>query len=479
MIFEKSGMNFETIIAPATALERSAIGLVRISGARALELTISCARRKSRGSTPTSPLKNAVKKARTSSRGDENFLSARRATLCEIVDPQNGRVIDDALVTFFKGPASYTGEDLVEISCHGNTLIIKTIVEIFIKLGARLARPGEFTRRAYLSGRMTLLEAEAVERVIEAENMDEIEAARKTDVLERRINEWKNLFLGIIAKVEASIDFPEDEIEDVTCASLLKEISDFTIAVESLLVVARRKKGRPRVALVGKPNVGKSSLFNKLLEFDRAIVTHIAGTTRDPLSEELVIDGASFELVDTAGIEESDSHIARLAMERTMKWRDESDIVIEIQAELDKDTALDQEESAGFRGDARQRVIRVMNKSDLLSEPELASLKERTLMCVSAKTGEGIDVLKKEIVKAARSLDGASGKMILSVRQKSELEETLLHLRSAGESLKSGVALDAVTVDLRAALCAVSRLDGTALSEEILDRIFRDFCIGK
>ncbi len=389
-----------------------------------------------------------------------------------------GDVIDHVIVTFFAAPRSYTAEDVIEIGCHGSQVVLRFCVERAVKAGARLAEPGEFTLRAYLNGRIDLPRAEAVRDLIEDTTLYQarIAAQQVEGSVSRRIQPLKERMLELIALLEAGIDFAEDDISVAPAAEILRRIDEIEQPVRRLISSFQYGKlvhDGFALAIVGKPNVGKSSLFNRLLEQDRAIVTEIPGTTRDLVSETASIEGLPVKFLDTAGIREGQDRIEALGIERSYQAITDADltlVVLDISAPLDAD-----DEAVLARTADRGRRLLVGNKADL---PRV--LEETDLIPVSAKTGQGIAELRTRIVEAIApgELSQEPG-FLTSIRHEQLLRESLEALLNARRAAELGIPHEMLLLDLYAALRPIDAITGATTADDILNRIFSTFCIGK
>ncbi len=410
-------------------------------------------------------------------RGDGwHSWSAQLAALRETT----GETVDHVVVTFFGGPKSYTAEDVVEISCHGAPVVLRYCVERAVTAGARLAEPGEFTLRAYLNGRIDLPRAEAVRDLIDATTLYQarVAAQQVEGSVSRRIAPLKKELLDLIALLEAGIDFAEDDIDVAANVEIARRIDSITNAVDRL--VASFAYGKLvhngfTLAITGRPNVGKSSLFNRLLEQDRAIVTEIAGTTRDLVSETASLDGIPVRFQDTAGIREGQDLVERLGIERSYQAMADADltlVVLDLSETLTTDdlTLLERAASHG-------RFLVAGNKSDL---PRKADF-EAAHLPVSSLTGEGIAELRRAILDTlapAGHLEQEGG-FITSIRHEQLLRESVAALRHASEALGFGLPHEMLLLDLYAALTPIDAITGATTADDILNRIFSTFCIGK
>lgn len=392
---------------------------------------------------------------------------------------RNGQVVDQVLVSFFAAPRSYTAEDVVEISCHGSPVVLRYCVERACELGARLAEPGEFTLRAFVNGRIDLPRAEAVRDLIEARTLYQarIAAQQAEGSVSLRLAPLKAQLLDLIALLEAGIDFAEDEVPVATTEEILARLDPVIQATGELassFAYGRLVHDGLMLAIVGRPNVGKSSLFNRLLEQDRAIVTDIPGTTRDLVSEAASLEGIPVKLVDTAGVRRGEDPVERLGVERTFRAMADADLTLVV---VDLSQPFEQGDRELLeRARAQGRYLLVGNKADL---PRVAAPEEPHL-AVSALTGEGIAELRRAIVATITpgGLDAAPPGFITNVRHEGLLRGALEALerarRAAGE-----VPHEMLLIDLYAAVQALDELTGATTAEDILSRIFSTFCIGK
>jgi len=399
-------------------------------------------------------------------------------TLGELLDAE-GRVVDQVLVSFFEAPRSYTAEDVVEISCHGSPVVLRYCVERAIALGARLAEPGEFTLRAFVNGRIDLPQAEAVRDLIEATTLYQarVAAQQAEGSLSRRLRPIKEQLLELIALLEAGIDFAEDDVPVAASAEIIARL-DLIIRDAGRLAASfaygRLVHDGLTLAIVGRPNVGKSSLFNRLLEQDRAIVTDIPGTTRDLVSEVASLDGIPVKFLDTAGVREGRDPVERLGVERTLEAMADADLTLVV---VDLSRQLEPEDlSLIARARRLGRCLLVGNKGDLARRAQLGE----PHVVVSALTGEGLGELRRQILDAVApgGPEQVQPGFITNLRHKRLLEEAGSQLEKARAGA-GAMPHELLLVDLYGALQAIDELTGVTTAEEILDRIFRDFCVGK
>ena len=403
----------------------------------------------------------------------------RRASVGSLVD-EGGETVDQVVLTTFPKPGSYTGEDVVEISCHGSPVIVSFAVERAIELGARLAEPGEFTQRAFLNGRLDLAQAEAVRDLIEATTLYQARVAIRQleGSLSRRIGPLKKQLRDLIALLEAGIDFAEDDVGVAPDEELLRRLDPLIEGVTKLVESFRYGKvirSGLTISILGRPNTGKSSLFNRLLEQERAIVTEAAGTTRDQVSETLSIEGLPVKLVDTAGIRATTDVAEVKGVAKSYEALADSDLVLVVVDLSENLESADHELVA--KAAKGGRCLLVGNKADL---PRQARL-ESDCTVVSALTGEGIDELRRRIRAKALPAADVSGEatFVTNLRHETLLRESLERLGKAGEAIPAGVPHEMLLLDLYGALGAIDRITGATSVDDILGDIFSTFCIGK
>lgn len=398
-----------------------------------------------------------------------------------------GAVLDDALAVLMRHPHSYTGEDVLELHCHGSPVLLRQILRQALRCGARLAEPGEFTRRAFLNGRLDLAQAEAVIEVVRARTA--AAAAVATQQLTGRLSDYlerlRTELIGVKAALEVQIDFVEEALEEpgaTTMSTLHSCISELESLINSFRQGQLLREGL-RVAIVGKPNVGKSSLLNALLGTDRAIVTPVPGTTRDSIDETADFDGLPVVLTDTAGLRplQHADPVERLGIERTNVKMAAADVLLPV---LDASAPLEAEDLAVLGAAAGLPQVVVLNKSDLpqrLSEDEIeAAIGERTAVAVSAKNGSGLDRLRRAVLaQVGESRPGSDDPVLFNARHRDALEKALRSLQLAREALDEDVPADLIAVDVQDAVDYISQITGAIINEDVLDRIFSEFCIGK
>ncbi len=439
--------NTETIAAIATAPGTGAIAVIRVSGPSSARVLQACTGRS---------------------------LSPRRATLVRITDAA-GRVVDEVVATLFAAPASYTGEDVVEVSCHGGMLVTRRVLERLLQCGARPAEPGEFSRRAFLNGKMDLTQAEAVMDIISAGSDLALRAAHNQlhGAISSRVAAAVDRLISVAAHVEAYIDFPEEDIAPDTTQELLAGVDAVAAELQALLATAdegRLLREGVRTAIVGPPNVGKSSLLNMLLGYERAIVSDTAGTTRDTIEESVSLGGLRLRLIDTAGLHESADAIERAGMERSRRAGAEADLVLEV-ADSTLPPARPELELSGAHH------ILLLNKCDL---PEHPAWQQAEAIRISCRTGQGAAELSRAIEQLfLHGLAESDSLAAINTRHRYALQQALEYLAAARASLQNSLSPELTDVELRAALDALGSISGRVDTEDILTRVFATFCLGK
>jgi tRNA modification GTPase len=444
----------DTIAAIATPLGRGGLGIIRISGSKSRAITSGIVR----------------------FHGEPHWRTWS-SQFGELIDEQ-GAVIDQVVVSFFERPHSYTAEDVVEIACHGSPIVLRFCVERALSAGGRLAEPGEFTLRAYLNGRIDLPQAEAVRELIDATTVYQarVAAQQVEGSVSRRIKPVKEQLLEMISLLEAGIDFAEDDISVASPDEILRRLNPIEESLRKLLASFQSGKlvfSGFTLAIIGRPNVGKSSLFNRLLERDRAIVTEIPGTTRDLVSEQTALEGIPVKLVDTAGIREGHDIVETLGIERSYQAAADADLTLLVLDISENRTAEDEHLLARF---SDRNPVLVGNKSDL-------GRKLNGIDCleVSAQTGAGIGRLRSEILNrlAPEGLAAPESGAITSLRHQQLLIESLEALHNARRAVEFCIPHEMLLIDLYAALRPIDAITGATTADDILNRIFSTFCIGK
>ncbi len=455
----------DTIVAPVTPPGTGAVAIVRLSGPAAISILRE--------------LWHPQNKA---------TLEERRLYLGDIIDPETQAHIDRALAVVFPKPASLTGEDVAELQCHGGSYLVRRITALALRLGARIAEPGEFSRRAFLNGRMGLTEAEAVADLVEARSENALKQAisQLTGSLAARLGVMRRKVIAIRAHLEAEIDFSDEGIKlpsrgDI--ASSIQFLSDDAAILHDSYARGRLAREGARVAIVGKPNVGKSSILNLLLGTDRAIVTEIPGTTRDVIEDSIQLDGYPLVLQDTAGIRESADEVERIGIERSRRSLEGADLVIAV---FDASQPLTEEDAVIARFTRNRIGVALLNKNDLpgcVGADDLHGIGVAIpVLSFSALRADGLENLKSELSRALESLRGLSQGEELAIsreRHRDALAHALEALAAAKQSALQSMPPEIIAVDVTLAADALGQITGEVQTEDVLDAVFREFCIGK
>jgi tRNA modification GTPase len=464
--------NEDTIVAIATPPGRGGIGVVRLSGERAIPIATEL-----------------IRFARTP-------LDTQRATLGELTDPRTGRVLDQVVVTCFRAPHSYTAEDIVEISCHGSPVVLRFLVELCLEGGARAAEPGEFTMRAFLNGRIDLTQAEAVRDLIEARTLYQarVAAQQMEGAVAARLRPHKQVLLEFIARLEAGIDFADDDVPVMEWDEIGARLDAIRLDLEKLVEgyeYGRIVREGLSLAIVGRPNVGKSSLFNRLLNEDRAIVTATPGTTRDLVTESASVGGIPLRFVDTAGIRETADEAERIGVEKSLQAIADSNLRLMVVDASEEWTEEDTRLLAKLmplgallvalnKNDLPMRVVRESVERRLASEGAEVIARARVVE-TSALTGEGIAGLREAILELAAPTreTGGEGELITNLRHQQLLKEALAGLAKARRAAAERVHHELLLLDLYDALRPLDAITGATEVEQLLGIIFSTFCVGK
>ncbi len=455
----------DTIAAVATAYGEGGIGIIRISGEKALSI-----------------LEKVFEFA-----GETSQIVNRRMTYGRIVDRENEQIIDEVLAVYMKGPKTYTAEDVVEINCHGSMVSLRKTLALVLRKGARLAEPGEFTKRAFLNGRLDLSQAEAVIDIIKAKTDRSFDVAMSQleGALSLRVTEIRQKLLDLLVDITVNIDYPDEDIEELTYDNIEENILLIGEMIEKLLSTAdtgRMIREGIRVAIVGKPNVGKSSLMNSLLRETRAIVTEIPGTTRDTIEEAISIRNIPVYLVDTAGIRETSDEVERLGIERSKAAFNEADFIIFI---MDGSSAIsDEDREIASYLDGRDSIV-LINKNDLergFTNDDVRELvNDPVIIETSLINNEGIEEIENHIEELVYGgeLSQHDSTMVNNVRHIELLKQSRDSLRDAMEMTLAREALDFIEVDVRNAYDLLGEITGETVSDDIINEVFARFCLGK
>jgi len=456
----------DTIAAISTPLGSSGIGMVRLSGTDAI---------------------NVANRVFVSPKGKKIGDASHVVCYGYVVNPDTGNKIDEVLVSFMRAPSTYTREDVVEFNCHGGIIPLREVLSVLLMNGARLAEPGEFTRRAFLNGRIDLAQAEAVIDIINSRTEASLKAAmhQVQGALSEKINEIMEVVLDVLAQLEAAVDFSDEDVEILPRAELGLKINDALQMVSALLnewESGRVLRDGVRTTIIGRPNVGKSSLLNALLREKRCIVTSTPGTTRDVIEETISINGVPIIIHDTAGIRHPESEAEQMGVEFARKSLLEAELVLFV---VDSSEHLGKEDVEIGKELKNKKAILVLNKSDLpkkLNEKELEDIYDfKKTIKISATKGEGIKELEEAMGNAVFSggANFAENVLLTNVRHKKSLVKTHNGLRETQKALKENESEEFVVVPLRDAAEGLGEIIGKVTDEDLLDRIFSQFCIGK
>ena len=456
----------DTIAAIATPIGTGGIGIIKISGPEAW----------------------AVGRHLCHLSGSPQILQSHHLYHGHIIEPGTPRTVDEVLICFMRGPATYTREDIVEINCHSGLAALDRILELAIRAGARLAEPGEFTRRAFLNGRIDLTQAEAVLDLVNSKTRRSLHLASEhlKGSLQAIITELRNHLLDILATVEAAIDFPEEDLEILTEADLAARLRQ-QVKEPITKLLADYEDGRIlreglSVIIAGKPNVGKSSLLNNLLRSNRALVTPIPGTTRDVIEESLSLRGIPLRLADTAGLRQPGNLVEKLGMEFTRERLSQADLVLLV---LDRSGSLTSEDLQIYEDINSKPKVIILNKIDLDPHPDFSTISERfpaeTIAEISALHGDGMEQLKDEVFHTilGRRLDTETSVVAPNLRHKLCLERALDAVNRALQLLDGRSSAELIALEAQEALAHLGEIIGLTTTEDLLDQIFSQFCLGK
>lgn len=459
-------MEWDTIAAISTPVGEGGIGIVRVSGPDAVAI---------------------VDKVIESSAGiPVSEFPSHTLHLGKVRRPDTGDIIDEVIVSLMRAPRSFTREDVVEINCHGGIVPLRSTLEAVLSQGARLAEPGEFSKRAFLNGRIDLAQAEAIIDVIRSRTGKGLSAAidNLEGSLSVEINRIREELRGVIARIEVNIDFPgEDPDSELTAEELAEMLTGVEKKIEQLLAGAGRGKilrEGVKLVIAGRPNVGKSSLLNALLREKRAIVTDIPGTTRDVIEEMLNLGGIPCRIMDTAGIRPTGDKVEKIGVERSEELLEKADVVLMV---MDAAAGILEEDLIVNNKAGNKKCLVVVNKSDLVNDVDLGLWEQamgRECVALSAKTGQGLEALEEKVRQIIESDTCVpEGPMVTRLRHERALKKAMGHLRDARAACSGSVPEDIIAIDVREAWTSLGEITGETASEEIVDRIFADFCIGK
>ncbi len=449
----------DTIVGISTKLGTSAISIIRLSGPKAIEYVNSCFKGKNLEEVPSHTI-------------HYGYIM------------KDGNVLDEVLVTVMRAPKSFTTEDVVEVNCHGGIYVTLKIYELLQNLGARVAEPGEFTKRAFLNGRIDLTQAESVMDVINSKN----DQQRKVSIsglkgnLKQYIEDLRHNLQFLLANIEVNIDYPEyHDIEEITEEKLLETVKEYIPKMRNIIHLSQENlnlKNGIKTVIIGRPNVGKSSLLNALLQEDKAIVTAIEGTTRDIVEGEINIAGIDLNLIDTAGIRDTEDEIEKIGVEKSIELIDQAELVIAV---FDSSQSLTDNDKEILDRLKNKDVIIVLNKNDLESVLKKSDFNFRNVVSCNTTTIEGLNELKDKIKSMYYNaeLDEENTLLFSNVRQISLAKEVLQSLESAKHGLDVALPIDLVSIDLQNAYEALGQITGESYDDELLDTLFANFCVGK
>lgn len=455
-----------TIAAISTATGNGGIGIIRMSGKKCFEI---------------------LNKIFVPYKSDNKSVQGYKIKFGYIINPENNEKIDEVLVSFFIEPKSYTTENMCEINSHGGTIVERKILELCLKNGAELAEPGEFTKRAFLNGRIDLAQAESVIDLINSKSENEAKASinQLEGILSNKINTIKNKLLDIMADIEANIDYPEYDIEDVTNNKIrdyLNETKNELVKLSNSFEDGKILKEGVKTIIIGKPNAGKSSLLNYILKEERAIVSEFAGTTRDTIEEFVNIRGVSLKLIDTAGIRNTTDKIEEIGVNRAIKLAEDADLIIAI---FDASKELTDEDYRILEISKNKNAIILLNKIDIedihLEDNSLIKNSFNNIIKISAKNGEGIEELFNVIEKMYNNeeIKMNDGIIITNIRHKNQIDKALKSVEEAFNSIENNFPIDIISIPLKQILIDLSVITGEDVSENIINEIFSKFCLGK
>jgi tRNA modification GTPase len=455
----------DTIAAISTAQGTGGIGIIRVSGYAAFKIAEIIFK----GKKPF------------------NEISSHTLSYGKIYDEESSKLLDEVLLSKMKGPDTFTKEDIIEINCHGGIITQKNILELVVRCGARLAEPGEFTKRAFLNGRIDLSQAEAVIDLINSKTNESSKAA--VDQLEGRlsnkIKEVRNKLIELIAHIEVTFDYPEHDIEEITGQKVYKDINCIRVMLKKLIEsfeMGRVLREGINVVIVGKPNVGKSSLLNELAGKNKAIVTDVPGTTRDIIEEYINIKGIPVRIIDTAGIRETEDVVEKIGVEKAEKAIENSDLIVMM---LDASCGILEEDLNILKKIEGKKSIILLNKVDLEEDECIDSivktLDKKKIIKTSIKEEKGIDELEKEILDLfiKGEINSENEILVTNIRHKTLIDKAILSITEACAAYESNMPLDCISIDIKNAAEYLGEITGESVNDDVLHEIFSRFCIGK
>ncbi|ODM27140.1 tRNA uridine(34) 5-carboxymethylaminomethyl synthesis GTPase MnmE [Clostridium sp. Bc-iso-3] len=455
----------DTIAAISTPHGTGGVGIIRISGDKAFEI------------------------AQKIFQGKKDFKLIRSHTINygKIINPENGNILDEVLVSKMEKPKTFTREDVVEINCHGGLIVLKNILELCINQGARLAEPGEFTKRAFLNGRIDLSQAEAVIDLINSKTNESSKAAisQLEGKLSRKLKAARSKLIELLAHIEVTVDYPEHDIEEITGQMIYKEIGE--VKEKLYDIIKGFEKGRIiregiDAVIIGRPNVGKSSLLNELSGKSRAIVTDIPGTTRDIIEEYININGIPMRIIDTAGIRETEDVVEKIGVEKTHRAIDEADLIIMM---IDAKRGMDEEDNKILTMLGDKKLIILINKTDIVDENQInrieSLLKGKKYIKTSMKEGTGISELENAITElfVQGEVNINEEVLLTNIRHKNLIDRAVSSIERAMDAIENSMTLDLVSIDVTDAADYLGQITGESVSEDVMHEIFSRFCLGK
>lgn len=456
-----------TIVAISTAPGMGGIGIIRLSGENCFEII------------------NRIFIAKNPQKIDE--IEGYRMKYGKIINPESKKIIDEVLVSYFKAPKSYTAENMCEINSHGGMIVLKKILEVCLSNGAVLAEPGEFSKRAFLNGRIDLTQAEAIIDLINAKSSKEAqESANQLEgYLSKKINKSRDELLDLMVNIEANIDYPEYDVEEVSyknAEEILEKVKTELEELSKSFENGKIIKDGIKLSIIGSPNAGKSSLLNRILKEERAIVTDIEGTTRDLIEEQVLIEGIPFKIIDTAGIRKTDNMIEQIGIEKSKKSANESDVVIAV---FDNSKKLEEQDKEILNIIKDKRAIVVLNKIDLkeqkqdvLTEGQVTGKK---IIKISAKNDIGIEKIYKELVNMFNlsEIESDNNILITNVRHQDLISKAIVAINESIEEIKRMEPIDIISIKIKEILENLGEITGNNVSEDLIKSIFSKFCLGK